>query len=65
MNLQIRKYKVIEKVMLLNENQLESLESTLEQNLELDKSLDRAIDQIEHGKVKPHNKVRKKYEKWL
>jgi len=40
MDLQIRKYKVIEQVMRLNEDQLESLESSLEQKLELDNALD-------------------------
>lgn len=65
MDLETRKYKVIEKVMLLSESQLDLIESALEKDIELDMSLDRALKQIKDGKVTAHSKVRKKYEKWL
>jgi len=66
MNIQTRKYKVIEKVMHLSESQLERIELTLnEDNTQLDMALDRAIEQVKEGRVKSHNEVRKKYEKWL
>jgi len=28
-------------------------------------SIDRGLDDIKHGRVSPHEEVRKKYEKWL
>ncbi len=65
MNIQVRKYRVIEKVLKLNNSQLEKVESTLENSLQLDLSLNRATKQVENGYVKPHSEVRKKYEKWL
>ena len=66
MNIQTRKYKVIEKVMHLSESQLERIEFTLnEDTSRLDMALDRAIEQVKEGRVKPHFEVRKKYEKWL
>lgn len=65
MDIQTRKYKVIEKVMHLSESQLDRIESTLNEEMQLDMALERAIDQVEKGRVFPHNEVRKKYEKWL
>ncbi|MBN8576316.1 MAG: hypothetical protein J0L66_05205 [Cytophagales bacterium] len=67
MKIEIRKYQLIERVMTLNENQLEKLESFLaqESGTELSVSLDRALQQVKEGKVTPHTQVRKKYEKWL
>lgn len=67
MKIEIRKYQLIERVMTLNENQVEKLESFLAQEsaTELSVSLDRALQQVKEGKVTPHTQVRKKYEKWL
>jgi hypothetical protein len=65
MDIQSRKYRIIEKVMYLNEEQLESLEATLNKEVELDLALDKSIRQVEKGKVKPHTEIRKKYQKWL
>ena len=66
MNIQTRKYKLIERVMQLSESQLERLELTLnEDNNPLGLALNRAIQQVKEGKVIPHNEVRSKYEKWL
>ncbi len=65
MDIQVRKYRVIEKVLKLNNVQLEKIESTLENNLLLDLALSKATKQVADGDVKPHSEVRKKYEKWL
>lgn len=65
MDLETRKYKVIEKVMGLSETQLERIESTLNDDIRLELSLDKALEEVNEGKVKPHSEVRKKYEKWL
>jgi hypothetical protein len=65
MNIQTRKYKIIEQVMGLSENQLERIESTLNDDSQLDISLDQAVAQVKEGRVNPHSEVRKKYEKWL
>jgi len=65
MDIQTRKYKVIEKVMHLSESQLEKIELALNHDIKLEISLDRAIQQVKEGKVKPHSEVRKKYDKWL
>jgi len=65
MNLESRKYHLIERVMSFNEQELDRLESLVEEESELSISLDRALKQVEEGKVTPHNEVRKKYEKWL
>ena len=67
MNIQARKYQLIEQVMRLDEDQVKKLEKLLSavSESELSASLDRAMQQVKEGKVTPHSEVRKKYEKWL
>lgn len=65
MNIEARKYHLIERVMRLDENELNKIEMFLNRESELSDSLDRALQQVEEGKVTPHSEVRKKYEKWL
>lgn len=65
MDIEARKYHLIERVMRFNENELDSIEMFLERESELSASLDRALQQVKEGQVTPHNEVRKKYEKWL
>lgn len=65
MDIETRKYHLIERVMHLNENELKNIEMFLERESELSASLDRAIQQVKEGKVTPHSEVKKKYEKWL
>ena len=65
MNIQERKYTIIEKIMHLDEGQLGRIESILEEDQEINAALDRSLKQVKHGKTKPHSKVREKYEKWL
>jgi len=67
MNLQSRKYQLIEQVMQFNESELKKMESLMEEiaNPDLSTSLDKAMQQVKQGKTTPHNEVRKKYEKWL
>ncbi len=65
MNIEARKYHLIERVMHFDENEIDKIEMFLSKESELSASLDRALQQVEEGKVTPHNEVRKKYEKWL
>ena len=65
MNIEARKYHIIERVMQLDEDQLRKMEMFLGQEAELSASLDRALQQVREGKVVPHSEVKKKYEKWL
>ncbi len=65
MDIEARKYHLIERVMRFNENELDNIEMFLERESELSTSLDRALQQVKEGQVTPHNEVRKKYEKWL
>ena len=65
MNIQERKYSIIEKILFLDENQLDRIESLLSDDVELIKALDNALIQVKEGKVSSHTEVRKKYEKWL
>ena len=65
MNIKARKYHLIERVMRLDENELDKIEMFLDRESELSDSLDRALIQVGEGKVSPHGKVRKKYQKWL
>jgi len=65
MNIEARKYQLIERVMHFNENDLNKVETFLDTESELSTSLDRSLQQVEEGKVTPHGEVRKKYEKWL
>lgn len=65
MNLESRKYNLIEQVMQFDEPELIKLETFLEEESKLSASLDLALTQVEEGKVTPHLEVRKKYEKWL
>ncbi|WMJ74880.1 hypothetical protein RCC89_17180 [Cytophagaceae bacterium ABcell3] len=65
MNIETRKYKIIQKVMQSSEEQLARIEEMLQEESELDARLERAMQQVREGKVKPHSEVRKKYEKWL
>ena len=65
MDISVRKYQLIEKVMKFSERELDQLEAILESEAELSKSLDIALQQVKEGKVKDHSQVKKKYEKWL
>lgn len=65
MNIEARKYHLIERVIHFNEEELNKMEMFLDSESELSASLDRALQQVEEGKVTPHSEVRKKYEKWL
>jgi len=65
MSIQERKFSVIERIMHLGESDLQRIESVLREDAELDAALDKSINQVATGKVKPHEEVRKKYEKWL
>ena len=67
MNIEVRKYHLIEQMMRLNEDQIHKLENFLAEvsAAEVSASLDRAMQQAEEGKTTPHSEVRKKYDKWL
>ena len=65
MDITLRKYHLIERVMKFNEEDLSKVEIFLKEELALSVSLDRAIHQVEEGKITPHEEVRKKYERWL
>ncbi|MEM1405502.1 MAG: hypothetical protein AAGG59_01910 [Bacteroidota bacterium] len=65
MNIEARKYNLIERVMHFNEKELDKIEMFLNEESELSGSLDRALQQVKEGKATPHSEVRKKYEKWL
>jgi len=67
MNIEARKYHLIQQVMHLDEDQIKRLETFLAEvsESELSASLDRALEEVKKGKVTPHEEVRKKYEKWL
>jgi len=57
MDIKVRKYQLIEKVLKFSERELDQLESILESESELSKSLDIALQQ-----VKVHSEVKKKYD---
>jgi len=59
MNLEIRKYQIIEKVMGLSDVQLQKIEFILKEENLLDAALDRALAQVKEGKVKSHEEVKK------
>ena len=65
MNIEARRYHLIERVMHFDEKEIDKIEMFLAKESELSASLDRALQQVEEGKVTPHSEVRKKYEKWL
>ncbi|WOK08369.1 hypothetical protein [Imperialibacter roseus] len=65
MEIEARKYHLIERVMQLSEHELSNIEMFLEREAKLSASLDRALQQVKEGKVTPHSEVKKKYEKWL
>lgn len=65
MNIEARKYQLIERVMKFDEEELRKIESFLQNESALSASLDRALGQVKKGQVTPHSEVRKKYEKWL
>lgn len=67
MNIEARKYYLIEQMMRLNESEIQKLEHFIMgvSESELSSSLDLAIQQVKEDKVTPHEEVRKKYEKWL
>lgn len=65
MNIETKRYHVIEKIMNLTEYQLDNLERILLEESKLSISLDSAIQEVHEGQVKSHNEVRKKYQKWL
>jgi predicted transcriptional regulator len=65
MEIEARKYHLIERVMQLSEHELSNIEMFLEREAKLSASLDRALQQVKEGKVTPHREVKKKYEKWL
>ena len=65
MSIQERKYSIIERIMRLSKPDLLRIESVLEDEVELNAALDKSLKQVEEGKIRPHNEVLKKYEKWL
>ncbi len=67
MNIEARKYHLIEQMMRLNESQIQKLENFIGgvSESELSASLDRALQQVKKGEVTTHGDVKKKYEKWL
>lgn len=65
MDIEARKFQLIQRVMDFNESELDNIEIFLQRESELSSSLNRALKQVEEGKVTPHNEVKKKYEKWL
>jgi hypothetical protein len=65
MNIETRKYNIIQKVMQSSDEQLAKIEELLLEESELEARLEKAMQQVREGKVKPHSEVRKKYEKWL
>ena len=65
MDIESRKYHLIERVMRLDENELNKVEMFLDRESELSASLDRAIQQVDENRITPHSEVRKKYKKWL
>lgn len=65
MDIQARKYKVIEKVMHMSADQLEKIETLLDEEKALSAALDQAMQQVKEGKGRSHSEVRKKYERWL
>jgi predicted transcriptional regulator len=65
MSLKGRKYKIIEQLMQLNEDQVQRVETFLKEQEALDRTLEQAARDIQEGRVQPHEEVRKKYEKWL
>ena len=56
---------IIEKIKYLKENLTDSNDwwDTISEAER--QSIDRGIKDVENGRVSPHSKVRKKYEKWL
>jgi len=65
MDIEARKFQLIQRVMDFNESELDNIEIFLQRESELSSSLNRALKQVEEGKVTPHNEVKRKYEKWL
>jgi len=65
MNIEARRYHLIERVMHFDENEIHKIERFLSEESELSASLGRALEQVKEGKVTPHSEMRKKYEKWL
>jgi hypothetical protein len=65
MDIQARKYNLIEKVFHLAEPELIQLEEFLTSNQLLKDSLNKSMTQKESGEYKSHSEIRKKYEKWL
>jgi hypothetical protein len=65
MNIETRKYNIIQKVMQSSDEQLAKIEELLLEESELEARLEKAMQKVREGKVKPHSEVRKKYEKWL
>ncbi len=61
MDIEARKYKIIAKVMHLNEPEIKKIETFLFDEFELSVSLDRALEQVKNGEVTPYAEVRKKY----
>jgi hypothetical protein len=65
MNIETRKYLIIQKIMLSSDDQLAKIEEMLKEESELEARLEKAMQQVREGKVIPHSEVRKRYEKWL
>lgn len=58
MNIEARKYRLIEKVMAFDEKQIAQIELFIKQEADLAASLEKAIDQVNEGKTIPHEQVR-------
>lgn len=65
MNLESRKYQIIERVMNLSEEEVDHLENILSSESALSQSLDFSLQQVADGRTTPHQEVKKRYEKWL
>lgn len=65
MDLRIRKDKLIQEIDQLSEDQLLAIENLIAEENNLDTHLDRALAQVRKGELRPHEEVRRKYEKWL
>jgi len=61
----LKDQSIIEKLKWLRENQNEASDWWDEISEAEKASIDRGLDDIKHGRVSPHEEVRKKYEKWL
>lgn len=70
MDLHAEKLSLIQQITQIQEMSIitkikEVLEKNQEDDIELKNALNRAFGDVELGRTKPHEEVKKKYEKWL